>query len=619
MTATHKLRKTLTKIPTMAPTKNSKATSVALPAAAPGLLAAEVAAPPFSMRAEAPKVWTDSLNYYVDMVQRSVLFLDVLRERGDNMLAHERAGQPPLLDFEHDLILDARTFERPANYALLRITRCGPTHASNFERQDLRPVMVVDPRAGHGPGIGGFKHDSEVGVALHEGHPTYFAIFYPEPCPGQTLADVIHALRNFAQEIKRRHGGTAPVLYGNCQGGWAVMLLTADCEGLDAPAVLNGSPLSYWAGAEDVNPMRLAGGLLGGAWLTHLMADLGGGRLDGAWLVENFEKLNPVNTLWQKNYNLFANVDTERDRFLEFERWWSSYYFLSREEILSTVENLFIGNRLEQGQLRLDTCDMEDHAACVIDLKQIRNPIVVFASSGDNITPPHQALAWVPAIYPDTATLKAAGQRIIYLLNTHVGHLGLFVSATVAQHEHRAILENVEAYKDLAPGLYEMKIDASADDPAADGTAKPRSRKAELGKLGVRFEERRVEDLQFEYPRRAFEKVDALSQWNESIYRTWVSPWIKASANPVSSFLQKWGHPMRVQRYLFSPQITPAMAWVPFAVAWVKQTRQPVSDDNPLHVSELEASQAIADAQEQWRVKRDAAQEQLFAQLYGET
>src|SRR3546814_8742980 len=79
-------------------------------------------------------------------------------------------------------------------------------------------------------------------------------------------------------------------------GGWAVALLAAECEGLDGPAVLNGSPLSYWAGAEDVNPMRLAGGLLGGEWLTHLLADLGGGRLDGAWLVQNFESLNPANT-----------------------------------------------------------------------------------------------------------------------------------------------------------------------------------------------------------------------------------------------------------------------------------------------------------------------------------
>ena len=81
--------------------------------------------------------------------------------------------------------------------------------------------MVVDPRAGHGPGIGGFKHDSEVGLALHLGHPTYFAIFYPEPCPGQTLADAVHALRAFTEEITRRHGGMSPVLYGNCQGGWA--------------------------------------------------------------------------------------------------------------------------------------------------------------------------------------------------------------------------------------------------------------------------------------------------------------------------------------------------------------------------------------------------------------
>lgn len=561
--------------------------------------------------------FNDAMSYYVDALQRSVLFMDVLRERGDNMLAHERAGQPPLLDFEHELVLDARQFERPANYALLRITRCGPTHASDFERQDQRPVMVVDPRAGHGPGIGGFKHDSEVGVALHLGHPTYFAIFYPEPCPGQTLADVIHALRAFTKEITRRHGGMSPVLYGNCQGGWAVALLAADCEGLDAPAVLNGSPLSYWAGAEDVNPMRLAGGLLGGAWLTHLMADLGGGRLDGAWLVQSFERLNPANTWWQKNYNLYANVDTERERFLEFERWWSSYYFLSREEILATVENLFIGNRLEQGQVLLDHPGMDTHTACVVDLKKIRNPIVVFASSGDNIAPPHQALAWLPAIYPDTASLVAAGQRIVYLLNPHVGHLGLFVSASVAQHEHRAILENVEAFKDLRPGLYEMKIDAAGDARAVKGNAKSPRHAGTPARHAVRFEKRRVEDLKFDYPRGAFEKVDAISQSNESVYRTWFSPWMKWSANPVTAFAQKWAHPMRTQRYLFSPQISPAMAWMPFAAAWVRTVRQPVPDDNPWRVREKASNQAIAGALESWRKQRDAAQERLFSQLYG--
>src|SRR3546814_17442557 len=76
--------------------------------------------------------------------------------------SHERAGQPPLLDFEHEQLLDARHFDKPANYALLRITRCGTTHADAFERPGMRPVLVIDPRAGHGPGIGGDRKSTRL-------------------------------------------------------------------------------------------------------------------------------------------------------------------------------------------------------------------------------------------------------------------------------------------------------------------------------------------------------------------------------------------------------------------------------------------------------------------------
>src|SRR6516164_7547414 len=82
----------------------------------------------------------------------------------------------------------------------------------------------------------------------------------------QTLADVLHTLRGFVEEVARRHPGKPPILYGNCQAGWALALLSADCEGLSGPVVLNGSPLSYWAGESGVNPMRVAGGLTGGVW-----------------------------------------------------------------------------------------------------------------------------------------------------------------------------------------------------------------------------------------------------------------------------------------------------------------------------------------------------------------
>ena len=107
------------------------------------------------------------------------------------------------------------------------------------------------------------------------------------------------------------HADKAPILYGNCQAGWAISLLAADCQGLVGPAVLNGSPLSYSAGESGVNPARVSGGLLGGAWLARLAADLGNGRFDGAWLVQGFENLKPE-AVWDKYADLFADTRPRR-------------------------------------------------------------------------------------------------------------------------------------------------------------------------------------------------------------------------------------------------------------------------------------------------------------------
>ena len=568
----------------------------AVPTAPPGEALPEPGGTPSPLRltTQFEEVW----RYQVDFWQRSVLFLDVLRERADNMLVHEQSGLPPLLDFDYETLLDARRFERPANYALLRITGAGEVRYEDCVDEVKRPVIIVDPRAGHGPGIGGFKRDSEVGMALHEGHAVYFVMFYPEPCPGQTLADVLHTLRRFVEEVSRRHGGRAPVLYGNCQAGWAVTLLSADCAGLAGPAVLNGSPLSYWAGAEDVNPMRLAGGFVGGAWLVHFLADLGNGSFDGAWLVQNFEGLNPAYALWDKLYHVYANIDSERERFLEFERWWSGFYFLGREEIVAMVENLFVGNKLERGEMRI--CH-----GCVVDLRQIRNPLLIFASSGDNITPPHQALNWIPTIYPTTADLKAAGQRIVYLLNDHVGHLGIFVSAGVARLEHRAILESLGELEALAPGLYEMKI--------VNPTGDPDCRKPQYE---VMFEEREVEDIRFDYSRETFENVRQISEFNESLYRGFVSPWVQAVATPWTAMALKWLHPMRTSRYLFSEKFSPWMRAAETLAPSVREHRRPVAADNTWVVGGQGGRGMISDGLGGFSRWRAQTQEAMFAALF---
>src|SRR5215469_16990484 len=131
-------------------------------------------------------LWGESFEYLVDTAQRQVLFWDTLRQRGNQYREHLAKSAPHVLNYSVELVADGRTLERPVNYALVRIV---PPKGVQIDPRH-RPFVVVDPRAGHGPGIGGFKADSEIGVALKAGHPCYFIGFLPEPVPGQTIEDI---------------------------------------------------------------------------------------------------------------------------------------------------------------------------------------------------------------------------------------------------------------------------------------------------------------------------------------------------------------------------------------------------------------------------------------------
>lgn len=591
------MAKTATKPKTAPKTKTTKSPSIKLAEASKPEEVAEETPSPLS--------WMfDAWNYQIDSWQRSVLFLDTLRQRADNMIEHEENDMPPLLDFKYEMVLDGRTFETPANYALLKITEIEDACLKDCFDPEKPPVIIVDPRAGHGPGIGGFKRDSEVGIAMHEGYPVYFVMFYPDPEPHQTVSDVLQALKKFVEKAKKLHGGKAPILYGNCQAGWMLTILAADCDGLAGPVITNGSPLSYWASSEEGNPMQIMGSLAGGVWISRFLADLGNGTFDGAWLVQNFERLNPANALWEKYYNLYANIDTERDRFLEFERWWTGFYSLSEEEITTTVENLFVGNKLERGELVLDD-------GCTIDLKKITNPLLIFASHGDNITPPRQALHWIRQVYPTTADLKKAGQRIAYMINEHVGHLGIFVSAKVAKLEHRAMLEHVREMEDLKPGLYEMKIINPTDNPDC-----------RHDQYEVQFEERQIEDLCESQPSEPFDAVRRISEQNDTLYRWTLRPWVQAFANPLTADMLKNTHPMRLSRKMFSEQVNPwmwHMAWLAKLVEDQRIDKANTTPEGTLYEAEQTASQQIAKALHDMSDARDKAMHGLFSQLFHRT
>src|SRR3954449_5082740 len=292
-----------------------------------------------------------AVEYMMDASQRSVLFLDVLRQRGDQYREHAAQTAPHVLQYAAELIIDGRQLDEPVNYALVRII---PPEGVEID-PERRPFIVIDPRAGHGPGIGGFKADSEIGVAMEAGHPCYFVGFLPEPMPGQTIERVARAEALFIAQVISQHpkADGKPCVIGNCQAGWAMMILASLRPELFGPLIITGAPLAYWEGVHGKYPMRYSGGLMGGSWLTALTSDLGAGKFDGAWLVQNFEGQNQSNTLWTKKYNVFSQVDTEANRYLEFERWWGGHVNLNAEEIQFIVDELFVGNNLAAGKIEM--------------------------------------------------------------------------------------------------------------------------------------------------------------------------------------------------------------------------------------------------------------------------
>ena len=545
-----------------------------------------------------------ALEYAVDSWQRSVLYADVMRQRGNQYQRHMSKQAPNVLSMKAEVILDGRTLKRPVNYILTRIT---PPKSIPID-PIKRPFVVVDPRAGHGPGIAGFKPESEIGVALEAGHPCYFIGFLPRPEPDQGVEDVVWAETRFLEEVISLHPEAEgkPVVIGNCQAGWQLMMAASTRPELFGPIIIAGAPLSYWAGWRNKNPMRYTGGITGGSWMTTMSSDLGGGVFDGANLVQNFENLHPANTYWSKQYNLYANVDTEASRYLGFERWWGGHVFLNGKEIQYIVDNLFVGNKLSTA--RLVTQD-----GLRIDLRNIRSPIIVFCSKGDNITPPPQALGWITDLYQNDKEVLAHGQTIIYAIHESIGHLGIFVSGAVAKKEHREFTCNIDLIDMLPPGIYEAVIrDKTPDTPNAD---------LAYGDYVLTFERRHLADIEaIVQPRedddRRFAAVSRISQVNQGLYKSFVQPWVKAFATPRSTERREQTHPLRMHYEAVSDKNPMIAALAPVAVQ-VKNKRRKAAADNPFVQLEKQISKSIESSLDLWGEWRDALIERTFMAVYG--
>ncbi|MEB5964371.1 DUF3141 domain-containing protein [Comamonas testosteroni] len=543
--------------------------------------------------------WRSAAAYALDAAQRAVLYADIERRVGDQYRIQRDARTPNVLHFPAELVMSGLELPRPVNYGLVRIQ----APENRPAEPGKRPFVVIDPRAGHGPGIGGFKPYSEIGAALEAGHPCYFVGFLPDPVPGQTVEDVMRAEAAFMRRVAELHPESEgkPAVIGNCQAGWQILMTAAVWPELFGPIIVAGAPLSYWAGD---NPMRYSGGLLGGSWLTALSSDLGNGRFDGAHLVQNFEQLDPANTLWSKQYRVYANADTEAERYIGFEKYWGGYVFLNDVEMQYIVDNLFIGNKLSTA--RLLTSD-----GVRIDLRNIRSPILVFCSYGDNITPPAQALGWITDLYASDDDVRAHDQTIIFSTHDSIGHLGIFVSGAVGSKQHRKFASAIEQINLLPAGLYRASVD--------DATAQEQELLHDPYLLSIRAsgldEVRDIvkPDAQAE---RRFDAAARVSDINLALYRSLWQPWVRAFSTSESARWLQTLHPMRLQFEAWSSQ-HPLAALIRGSAEYIREHRQPVDEANPWLQMQQQGSAALERSLDDFRDRRDHIYALWFDMLYG--
>jgi len=539
--------------------------------------------------------------YAVDAFQRSVLFLELLRQRGEAEIEITSRPMATVLSFDHEVLMDGRSLSRPINYALSRIV---PPRGVVIDPRK-RPVVVVDPRAGQGSGIGGFKAESEIGDALNAGHPVYFIGFGAIPAAGQQFLDVVEGQVSFFERVVELHpDAPRPFAIGNCQAGYQTLMVAILRPDLFGPCLVAGSPMSYWQGVHGKNPMRYSGGLLGGSWLTAMASDLGKGKIDGTALIQNFDILNPASWLWGKQYEVYTHVDTDAQRYLKFEKWWGDFIQLNGDELQFLVDNLFIGDKLTRNQLR-------SRNGTTFDLRSVTSPIIVFTSVADNISPPPQTLGWILDLYRDADDIRAAGRTIVYCVNQEIGHLALFVSSKVGAKEDEEFVQMVDVIDCLPPGLYEMVISPRPAHSPVTGFV--------TGDWLSRFEIRSLDDIRAlgrNSPEddRAFAAVARLSEINLSIYRAFMQPFVRTLANQPTADLAQALNPLRLSYTMFS---NPSMKGIQTLAASVSAERRPVTAENPFLAQQTQISERISGALDKYRVERDQMEEQIFFGFYG--
>jgi hypothetical protein len=209
--------------------------------------------------------------------------------------------------------------------------------------------------------------------------------------------------------------------------------------------------------------------------------------------------------------------------------------------------------------------------------------------------------------------IRAHGQTIVYAVHETVGHLGIFVSGSVAKKEHDEFASNIDLIDVLPPGLYEaVMIPKDADGASADLIG---------GNYLVRFETRTLDDIRAlgcndDEDDRQFAAVARVSEINLGLYCTFAQPWVRTWTNEGFAQWMRQLHPLRLQYEMLShanPFMRPLRAWA----EEVRKDRRPVPGDNVFWQAQEQFADWMEATLDAGREVRDRVAEAWFHAVYG--
>jgi len=209
--------------------------------------------------------------------------------------------------------------------------------------------------------------------------------------------------------------------------------------------------------------------------------------------------------------------------------------------------------------------------------------------------------------------MRAHGQTIVYSVHESIGHLGIFVSTSVAKKEHDEFASSIDLIDVLPPGLYEAVLTPKdPNDPTADLIA---------GDYLVRFEMRDLDAIRALggnglEDERKFATVARTSEINLGLYRTFLQPWVRAFANEATAGWMRRLHPLRLQYELLSGS-HPIMRALTSIAEQVRQHRKSSAQDNLFLQAQGEYSTQIEKMLKSYGELRDHACEEVFHAVYG--